>query len=54
MVIECTDKTNETEVAAFLQTHGAIEVNVQEAESGWWFGRYDRPQKLYRQEEVGY
>ena len=54
MVIECTEKTNETEVASFLQTNGAIEVNVQEAETGWWFGSYAKEQKLYRHEEVGY
>jgi hypothetical protein len=54
MVIECTEKTNETEVTSFLQNNGAIEINVQEAETGWWFGRYDKQQKLYRQEEVGY
>src|SRR3954466_4951221 len=33
MVIECTAKTNETDVANFLQNNGAIEVNVQEAET---------------------
>ncbi len=54
MVIECTEKSNETEVAAFLQSNGAIEVNVQEAETGWWLGTYDKQQKLYRPEEVGY
>lgn len=54
LVIECTDKTNELEVQAFLQTNGAQEINVQEAETGWWLGRYDREQKLYRTEEVGY
>jgi len=42
MVIEPTEKTNETEVLAFLQKLGAVETNVQEAESGWWLGRYDR------------
>jgi Protein of unknown function (DUF3341) len=42
MVIECTAKTNEGEVAGYLKSLGAIEVNVQEAESGWWLGRYDR------------
>jgi hypothetical protein len=54
MVIECTAKSNETEIAAFLQTNGAIEVNVQEAETGWWLGTYDKQQKLYQHEEVGY
>ena len=54
MVIECTAKSNETEIAAFLQSNGAVEVNVQEAETGWWLGTYDKQQKLYRTEEVGY
>lgn len=54
MVIECTAKTNETDVINFLQSNNAIEVNVQEAETGWWLGTYDRPQKLYNYEEVGY
>ncbi len=54
MVIECTSKTNETEVQSFLHNNGAFDINVQEAEDGWWFGRYDREQKLYKTEEVGY
>ena len=54
MVIECTAKTNETDVINFLQNNNAIEVNVQDAETGWWLGRYDKPQKLYKYEEVGY
>lgn len=54
MVIECTAATNESEVVNFMHTNGAVEVNVQNAETGWWLGRYDREQKLYRHEEVGY
>ena len=53
MVIECTDKTDEAEVERFLTEAGAQDVNVQIAESGWWIGRYDKEQKLYR-EELGY
>ncbi|CAN5289909.1 DUF3341 domain-containing protein [soil metagenome] len=53
MAIECTAKTSETDAAAFLASNGAMEVNVQEAEAGWWIGRYDREQKLYR-DEPGY
>jgi hypothetical protein len=53
MVIECSEKTNEAEIQSFLGNNGAIEINVQEAEEGWWFGRYDKQQKLYRTEEVG-
>ena len=47
MVIECTPKTDETKVIAFLESIGAMETNIQVAETGWWFGTYDREQKLY-------
>jgi Protein of unknown function (DUF3341) len=53
MVIECTDKTNESELQSFMQNAGAQNVHTQVAETGWWIGRYDREQKLYR-EELGY
>ncbi len=53
MVIECTDKTNETDVQNFLQKNGAQDVHIQVAETGWWIGRYDKEQKLYST-EVGY
>jgi hypothetical protein len=52
MVIECTAKTNEQEVKDFLNKAGAHEVNTQIADDGWWIGRYDRDQKLYRDEQV--
>jgi len=52
MVIECTAKTNEAEVKEFLSKAGASEVNTQIADDGWWVGRYDRDQKLYRDEQV--
>jgi hypothetical protein len=42
MVIEPTGKTNETEVLEYLKQAGAVETNIQEAETGWWLGRYDR------------
>lgn len=54
VVLECTDQSNENDLLGFLQTNGAIETNVQVAETGWWLGRYDKEQKLYRYEEVGY
>ena len=47
MAIECTAKTNEEEVINFLKSNGAIEVNVQEAETGWWLGGYDKDQKIF-------
>ncbi len=52
MVIELTAQSNEEEIKAFLHTNGAIEINTQVAEAGWWFGRYDKEQKLYRSEEL--
>jgi hypothetical protein len=42
MVVECTAKTNEADLIAFLKSNGAGEVTVQNAETGWWLGRYDR------------
>lgn len=51
MVIECTGKTNEDEVKNMLSQSGAKEVNVQVAEDGWWIGRYDKEQKLYKEDQ---
>ncbi|ULQ55536.1 DUF3341 domain-containing protein [Flavihumibacter rivuli] len=48
MAIELTGKTNEADVKAFLENAGAKEINVQEAETGWWLGRYDKEQALYQ------
>ncbi len=50
MAIECTEKTNETEVTQFLQNMGAVEVSTQHKETGWWIGRYDKEEKLYKSE----
>ncbi|HKG69999.1 MAG TPA: DUF3341 domain-containing protein [Segetibacter sp.] len=47
MVIECTSKTNVEDLKGFVQNAGAIEVDYQVAEPGWWFGRYDKEQNLY-------
>src|ERR1700737_4844795 len=52
MVIECTPKTNDREVMNFLQKAGAIEINIQNAETGWWLGSYDKPQRLYAASDV--
>jgi hypothetical protein len=42
MVIECTEKSNEEQIKAFLQGVGAAGINIQVAETGWWLGRYDK------------
>src|SRR5919205_3756337 len=38
MVIECSEKTNESEVTDFLKSLGAVEVTTQYKETGWWIG----------------
>jgi hypothetical protein len=50
MAIECTEKTNDAEVTEFLQSMGAKEVSTQLKETGWWIGRYDQEEKLYKNE----
>ena len=47
MALECTDKTNEAEAIAFLQSLGAFDVNVQYKETRWWLGRYDKDTKPF-------
>ncbi|MBS1564803.1 MAG: DUF3341 domain-containing protein [Bacteroidetes bacterium] len=47
MVIELTGKASESEISSFLSAAGAKEVNVQEAETGWWLGRYDKDSKPF-------
>jgi hypothetical protein len=47
MAIELTGKTNEEDVKSFLSSVGAKEINVQEAETDWWIGRYDKEEKLF-------
>jgi hypothetical protein len=42
MAIELTPKTNENDLTSFLQNTGAKDVKIQDIETGWWFGRYDR------------
>jgi hypothetical protein len=52
MVIECTDKTDEAALSAYLDSVGAKEINTQVAEDGWWIGCYDREQKLYNEPTI--
>lgn len=51
MALECTDKTNETEAIAFLNSLGAQDVKVQYKETGWWFGTYDNDRMKYGKRE---
>jgi hypothetical protein len=52
MVIECTDKTNIDDLKGFLSSNGAIEVNEQIAEEGWWWGRYDKDDEKTLEKEI--
>ncbi len=49
MVIECTEKSNEQEIIAFLNSVGATGINTQVAEAGWWIGRYDNDKTPFQQ-----
>jgi hypothetical protein len=42
MAIEIGKHGNEQEVTNFLKSTGAKEVNIQVAEAGWWYGRWDK------------
>ena len=52
MVIECTAKTNVEDLQAFLKANGASDINVQDAEPGWWLGTYDKDQQLLKDNQV--
>lgn len=54
LAIECTAKTNESEVKVFLESAGAKDVTVMNKETGWWLGRYDQDDSklLKKQEQI--
>jgi hypothetical protein len=52
MVIECTSKTNVEDLKNFIANAGAVEVNAQEVEAGWWLGTYDKEQVLMKEEQA--
>ena len=52
MVIECTDKTNTDDLKAFLSNAGAVEVDLQIAEEGWWLGRYDQEEMPFEKSQI--
>jgi len=51
MVIELTGKNTEADVQAFMSSIGAKGINVQRAETGWWWGRYDKDKGPYDKAE---
>lgn len=53
MVLEATDRTNEAEAIAFLQSLGAQDVKTVYKETRWWLGRYDRETRIFEKKETG-
>lgn len=41
VVLELNEHSAEQEALAFLNSTGAVETNIQVAEEGWWYGRWD-------------
>ena len=46
------NKTNVDDLKGFLSNNGAIEVDEQIAEDGWWLGRYDKDEMPFEQKKV--
>jgi hypothetical protein len=42
VAIEVTEGTDEAELMNFLNSTNPVETDVQIAEEGWWFGRFDK------------
>ena len=52
MVLESTDRTDDTKAIAFLESLGAKDVRVDYKETGWWLGRYDSETKVFERKEA--
>lgn len=52
MVIECIAKTKISELKNFMGNTGAIQIDVQHAETKWWLGTYSKEQQLVDETEV--
>lgn len=50
VAIEITDPAAELEIIDFLKTTGAMETDVQVAEEGWWYGRWDKEEDYQKQQ----
>jgi hypothetical protein len=42
IVLELNESVTDMEAMDFLRTTGGQDVNIQVAESGWWYGRWDK------------
>lgn len=52
MAIECNEHTNVEDLVGFMKSTGAVEVEIQVAEEGWWLGRYDKDEVLFENKTV--
>jgi hypothetical protein len=52
MAIEVTSKTNTEELKSFLASVGGQQINEQRAEAGWWYGRFDKEDRLFESKRV--
>ena len=52
MAIECNEHTNVEDLVGFMKSTGAVEVEIQVAEDGWWLGRYDKDEVLFDHKTV--
>ncbi len=50
VAIEITDPAAEHEIIDFLKTTGAVETDVQVAEEGWWYGRWDKEEEYQKKQ----
>ncbi len=52
MVLEAPDAATENELVEKMKNSGTVEVEVQEANPGWWWGRYDKEQQIIKEPKV--
>jgi hypothetical protein len=45
VALELNEHASEQEALTFLKSTGAIETNIQHAEEGWWYGRWDKEEE---------
>jgi len=48
LIVLEVNETNEFEAIDFLKSTGAVETNVQIAESEWWYGMFDKDEEYQR------
>jgi len=52
LAVECTPQTDVAELERFFEDKGTVSVEIQEAEAGWWWGRFDKEQQIINEQAV--